>query len=148
MLLLDLGTLLREGGDLGCAERAFGLAHRGASQESVRVMAADALAFCAALRGDEAKYARWRGIVRATDFPEPFIRVQIGYFRGLSLAVLGQPERGARVLRAVERYARTWDLAEWEVKAGETTPPLPQSSPMDTPAEVRQGLRKLEVASL
>lgn len=147
MLLLDLGTLLRDGGDIESAERAYGLAYRGTRERSVRLMAADALAFCAALQRDHAGYARRRAAVREIELREPFIRVQLGYFRGLSLAALGEVDRARRVLRAVERYARSWKLAEWEVKAAETQLPLPQSSPMDTPAEVRQGLRRLEVAA-
>lgn len=153
--LINLGTLLREGRDLENARRAFRIAHRATRDPGYRALAADALAYCAALLGDPAAYARHYAEVRQARVEEPFLRAQIAYFRALSLAALGQSENARRILRAVERYARRWELAEWEVKAAETEVkaaetelPLPQIPPMETPAEVRQGLRKLEVAAV
>lgn len=148
-VLLNLGTLLREGGDLVSAERAFRVAYQGADAPDLEALSADALAYCAALKGETGEYERWRYLTRReARTREPFIRVQLGYFRALSLAALGKAAQASRVLRAVERYARRWNLAEWQVKASETSIPLPQRSPMDTPAEVRQGLEQLDVAAL
>lgn len=144
--LINLGTLLREGRDLENAGLAFQVARRATRDLGYQTLAADGLAYCAALRGDRQEYTRLRGEVRRAGVREPFLRAQIGYFRALSLAALGEPMKARRVLRAVERYARSWKLAEWEIKAAETELPLPHISPMDTPVEVRQGLRRLEVA--
>lgn len=145
--LINLGSLLREGRDLENAELAFSLARRESTDCGVRALATDALAYCAALRGDAAGYARWRAEVRDARIGEPFLRAQIGYFRALSLSALGRLRQARRLLGAVERYSRSWGLAQWEVKAAETELPLPQGSPMETPNEVRQGLRALQVAA-
>lgn len=145
--LINLGSLLREGRDLENAELAFSLARHESIDLGYRALATDALAYCAALRGDAACYARWRAEVRDARIREPFLRAQIGYFRALALSALGRPRYARKLLDAVERYARSWGLAQWEIKAAETELPLPQGSPMDTPDEVRQGLQALQVSS-
>jgi hypothetical protein len=54
------------------------------------------------------------------------------------------------VLRAVERYARAFGLTEWQVKAAEAADeqPLPQPVALETPRELRQGLRELREAAV
>lgn len=143
-LLLNLGTLLREGGDVENSEKAFRIAHRDTSDPGVRAMAADALAYSAALRGDEETYSAWRAQAREQRIGEPFLRAQMGYFRGKSLAALGERRHAKRAMAAVARYAKRHGLTEWEVKAAETELPPPQSPPMKTPDEVQQGLHRLE----
>lgn len=144
--MISLGSILREGNDLNGAVAAYHVARRESADLGYRTLAADALAYCAALRGDSVAYERWRAEVRLTRIREPFIRAQIGYFRALSLSALGYPVRARRVLDAVERYARAHRLTQWEVNAGELVP-APQDPPMSTPDEVRQGLRALQVTS-
>jgi len=150
-LLLNLGTLLRDGGAVDLAEDTYHLVALGADEPEVRLMARDALAYCAALRGARATYRRRRRAVRRVGRrATPYIRAQIGYFRGASLRALGD-ERAARVLRATERYARRHGLKEWEVRAGalaETavTPPVAAVAPMRAPDEVREGIKSLLAA--
>jgi hypothetical protein len=107
-------------------------------------MALDALAYCAALAGDQRAYAELRPRPRGAP---PYLRAQIGYFRGASLRALGDA-RAARVLAAVERFARACGLAEWEVKAAQLREsPLPAvARVMLTPTVVSRGLRELESA--
>jgi tetratricopeptide (TPR) repeat protein len=143
-LLLNLGTLLREGGDLEGAERAYRLCAGMAGTSDLRVMALDALAFCAALTGDARTYAARRPRIRGVS---PYVRAQVGYFRGAALQALGDV-RAERVLSAVERYARTHELSEWEIKAVQLREsPVPATTrTVRTPAVVSRGLRELESA--
>jgi tetratricopeptide (TPR) repeat protein len=143
-LLLNIGTLLRDGGDLEAAERAYRVSAALTGSTDVRLLAADALAYCAALRGDARSYRRLRPRAGRTT---PYVRVQMGYFRGAALRALGDA-RASRVLRAAERYARAHGLAEWEVKsAALREKPLPRSlRVVETPAHVARGLRELEAA--
>lgn len=144
--LIGLGSILREGNDLQHAVMAFCLAKTESKDPGYRAMATDALAYCAAIRGDRVGYARLRAEVREGRIREPFIRAQLGYFRARSLYALGRPRHARRMLEAVERYSRQWALAQWEVSAAELEPP-PQDARMETPDEVRRGLRALQVAS-
>lgn len=143
-LLLNLGTLLREGGDIEGAERAYRLSADLALTNDLRVMALDALAFCSALAGDARAYASRRPRARGV---APYVRAQIGYFRGAALQALGDP-RSERVLRTVERYARAHHLAEWEIKAMQLREsPMPATTRVvRTPEVVSRGLRELESA--
>jgi len=143
-LLLNIGTLLRDGGDLDAAERAYRVSRVLARSADVRMLAADALAFCAALRGDARAYQDLRPRAART---APYIRVQIGYFRGAALRALGDA-RAQRVLAAVERYARAHRLAEWEMKAAllRVQPLLDSRRAVEAPDHVRRGLRELEAA--
>jgi tetratricopeptide (TPR) repeat protein len=143
-LLLNIGTLLRDGGDLEAAECAYRVAGASAGTKELRLMAQDALAYCAALRGDRAAYERLR-----PHAPEaaPYLRVQIGYFRGAALRAVGD-DRASRVLAAVQRYARAHGLTEWEIKAARLREhPLPTARRIvRTPQHVRKGLLDLEAA--
>jgi tetratricopeptide (TPR) repeat protein len=143
-LLLNIGTLLREGGDLDAAECAYRVSRAVGATAEVRVLAADALAYCAALRADAGAYRRLRP--RGVRTP-PYVRVQLGYFRGASLRALGDARAG-RVLAAVERYARAHGLSEWEMKSvALSESPLPDSRRViQTPPHVSRGLRELESA--
>jgi hypothetical protein len=143
-LLLNIGTLLREGGDLDGAECAYRVSWALGSTADLRALAADALAYCSALRGDARTYQRIRPRRTRT---VPYIRVQLGYFRGAALLALGD-ERGGRVLAAVERYARAHGLREWEMKSvALKESPLPHSRRViETPPQVSRGLRELESA--
>ncbi|MGE0159144.1 MAG: hypothetical protein AB7T31_06990 [Gemmatimonadales bacterium] len=143
-LLLNIGTLLREGGDLDAAECAYRASRALAAASDLRLLAADALAYCAALRGEARSYdtLRPRGVHAA-----PYVKVQLGYFRGAALRALGDP-RAHRVLLAVERYARARGLREWEMKAALLREsPLPHTRRViETPPHVSRGLRELEAA--
>jgi tetratricopeptide (TPR) repeat protein len=143
-LLLNIGTLLREGGDLDAAESAYRVSQALATSADLRLLAADALAYCSALRGDARAYRRLRPH-RAT--AAPYVRVQIGFFRGAALRALGD-ERAHRVLAAVERYAHAHGLSEWEMKSvALRESPLPHSRRViETPPQVSRGLRELEAA--
>jgi tetratricopeptide (TPR) repeat protein len=152
-LLLNLGTLLRDGGAVDLAEDTYHLVALGADEAEVHLMARDALAYCAALRGARATYRRRRRAVRCrARGVTPYIRAQIGYFRGASLRLLGDG-RAARVLRATERYARRHGLKEWEVRAGaladaSMTPRVGAAAPpMRAPDEVREGIQALLAAA-
>jgi hypothetical protein len=81
----------------------------------------------------------------------PYLRVQIGYFRGEALRALGDV-RAVRVLRAAERFARARGLAEWEVRAGAlaaqaVTAPVPTRVTVRAPEEVRVGIGRMLAAS-
>ena len=143
-LLLNIGTLLREGGDLDGAERAYRVSHAHAATSDLKLLAADALAYCAALRGDVPAYRRLRP--RGAHAP-PYVRVQLGFFRAAALWALGDG-RARRVLAVVERYAKARGLREWEVKAAMLREsPLPHTRRViETPAHVALGLRELESA--
>jgi hypothetical protein len=143
-LLLNIGTLLRDGGDLDGAECAYRVSAALTESTDLRLLAEDAIAYCAALRGDARAYRRLRPrLGRAT----PYHRAQMGYFRGAALQALGDA-RASRVLAAAERYARAHGLAEWEMKAAALREkPLPRSRrAVETPAHVTRGLRELEAA--
>lgn len=147
-LLLNIGTLLREAGDLDAAVDAFVLARTSSPEPEIRMMAADALAYCAALRGGDG-YERWRRVamVEARGTPS-YLRAQVGYFRGASLQAMGRPGAARRVLGAVERFAKAAGLHEWEIKAAElAATPLPQPVPAKAPLELRKGLRELREAA-
>jgi tetratricopeptide (TPR) repeat protein len=143
-LLLNIGTLLRDGGDLEAAECAYRVAGTSGRTADVALMAKDALAYCAALQGDVHAYERLRP---RAPHAAPYLRVQVGYFRGAALHALGD-DRAPRVLAAVERYAKAHGLAEWEIKAARLQEhSLPTSRRVvETPAHVRQGLKDLEAA--
>jgi hypothetical protein len=143
-LLLNIGTLLREGGDLDAAECAYRVSRALGATTDLRVLAADALAYCSALRGDARAYRRLRPRRAPT---APYVRVQLGYFRGAALRALGD-ERAGRVLAAVERYARAHGLSEWEMKSvALRESPLPHARRViETPPHVSRGLRELESA--
>jgi tetratricopeptide (TPR) repeat protein len=143
-LLLNIGTLLREGGDLDAAECAYRVSRVDGATAELKLLAADALAYCSALRGDARTYRRLRP--RRAPAP-PYIRVQLGYFRGAALRALGD-ERASRVLAAVERYARSHGLSEWEMKsAALRESPSPHARRViETPPHVSRGLRELESA--
>jgi tetratricopeptide (TPR) repeat protein len=143
-LLLNIGTLLREGGDLDAAECAYRVSRAVGATADLRVLAADALAYCSALRGDARAYRRLRP--RRARTP-PYVRVQLGYFRGAALRALGD-ERAGRVFAAVERYARAHGLSEWEMKSvALRESPLPHARRViETPPHVSRGLRELESA--
>jgi tetratricopeptide (TPR) repeat protein len=147
-LLLNLATLLRDGGAIELAEDTYGVVQHVADEPEVRLMAMDALAYCAALRGATADYERRRDALRgrARD-ASPYIRAQIGYFRGASLRALGDA-RALRVLRATERYARAHGLREWEVRAGGLADEpiycaLAAVAAIRAPEEVRHGIESL-----
>jgi tetratricopeptide (TPR) repeat protein len=147
-LLLNIGTLLRDGGDLDAAEAAYRVSGALTRSADVRLLAADALAFCAALRGDERVYETLRPRpIRAAPYVSPYIKVQTGYFRGVALRALGDA-RADRVLAAVVRYARAHRLAEWEMKAAmlREQPLADSRHVVETPDHVRRGLRELEAA--
>jgi tetratricopeptide (TPR) repeat protein len=144
-LLLNLGTLLRDGGELQVAEDTYRLVQHAADDPEVRLMALDALAYCAALRGASAEYEQRRAALRGpARAASPYIRAQMGYFRGAALRAL-EDQRSARVLRATERYARAHGLREWEIKAGRLThePAPPAVAALRTPDEVRHGIARL-----
>jgi tetratricopeptide (TPR) repeat protein len=149
-LLLNIGTLLREGGDIQSARDAYHVARAVSADVGIRMMAADGLAYCSALTNG-IDYAGWRAVVRRESRgASPYLRAQIGYFRGVSLRAFGRHAAAVRVLRAVERYARAFGLTEWQVKAAEAADeqPLPQPVALETPRELRQGLRELREAAV
>jgi hypothetical protein len=136
---------------LDLAEDTYRLVWRSSEDAEVRVMAQDALAYCAALRGDAIEYERRRRAVRVSARrASPYLRVQIGYFRGEALRALGNA-RAVRVLRAAERFARAHGLAEWVVRAGAlagqaVTAPVPTKVTVRAPEEVRVGIEKMLAA--
>jgi tetratricopeptide (TPR) repeat protein len=143
-LLLNIGTLLREAGALESAVAAYDLARAMTAAPEIRMMAADALAYCAAVGGDgdyDSLHAHAR---RAARGASAYLRAQMGYFRGAALQALGRGRDAIRVLRAVERYAASAQLHHWEVRAAELAEsPLPQPVPTEAPVELRQGLSAL-----
>jgi hypothetical protein len=143
-LLLNIGTLLRDGGDLDGAECAYRVSAALTKSVDLRLLAEDAIAYCAALRGDARAYRRLRP---RPGRAAPYHRAQMGYFRGAALQALGDA-RASRVLAAAERYARAHGLSEWEMKAAALREkPLPRSRRVvETPAHVTRGLRELEAA--
>lgn len=118
VLLVSVGTFLLEGGDTRTAAEAYLLARDLSVDRSLRMMATDAIAYCAALEGDEDRYAHWRDRSRLeARASRPYYRAQFGYYRGAALRALGHERNALRVLRAVERYARVNGISEYEVKA-------------------------------
>ena len=147
--LLNVGTLLREAGAWSSAADAFRVARETSRDPHVRMMAADALALCAVVVGSD-EYGRWRALAwsEARGAP-PYLRAQVGFFRGTSLQALGRGRDATRVLAAVERYARAHGLHEWEVRAAELaerpTPPV-RRVPAVGPVELARELSAWRVA--
>jgi tetratricopeptide (TPR) repeat protein len=74
-LLLNLGTLLRDGGALELAADTYRLVEHAADDPEVGLMARDALAYCAALRGAAGEYAERRSALRGrARSVSPYIR--------------------------------------------------------------------------
>jgi len=150
-LLLNLGTLLRDGGALELAEDTYRVVQRVGEDRELRLMAQDALAYCAALRGSAPEYEARHRVSRAqARGASAYVRAQIGYFRGAALRALGD-DRALRVLRATERYARAHGLREWEVRAGSLAeepviPVRPAAAALRAPEEVRLGIGSLLAA--
>ena len=110
--LFDLASTLREGGELSAARDAYGLVAEQVKGMEARILALDALAFLAALRGDGEEHATLRERMDAEGWEtvSPVYRGQILYYRGLSHRALGQEAVARLWLERALAYAGDHDL--------------------------------------
>jgi len=158
--LFDLAGVLRESGELSAAWDAYSVVVDQVEGREARILALDALAFVAAMRGDRDRYEALRADLEAEGWEElsPVYRGQMLYYRGLSSRVLGE-EEGARVwLTRALAFAEEHGLnklifdSEEALEERPSVPPSPRPEPVfqDSPPEevlgVRQGLREMREA--
>ena len=151
-LLVDLGTLLLEAGDVALAHRTYRVAAALASDVDIVALARDGSAYASAVLGEwsryEAERITAREALRAATGP---VRAQAGFFRGKVLILQGRTAAAVRMLSATERIARAAGAAEWAVKAGELMDSVlagdetvAPAVPLAIPREVSGGLAQLE----
>ncbi|NNM03461.1 MAG: tetratricopeptide repeat protein, partial [Gemmatimonadetes bacterium] len=97
--LFDLAGVLREKGELPAAWDAYLVVSEQVEGLEAQVLCFDALAFVAALKGDQARHDLYRKKLDAMGWQRvsPVYRGQVLYYRGLSCRALG-----------IEGEARTW----------------------------------------
>jgi tetratricopeptide (TPR) repeat protein len=155
--LFDLAGVLRESGELSAAHDAYSVVVDQVRGLEARVLALDALAYVAALRGRVEEHAELRQRLDAEGWKEvsPVYRGQVLYYRGLSMRVLGREEEAQEWLRKALAYAEKNGLNKLvfdsEAALGEKGPPearapAPALAQESVPPEilgVRRGLREL-----
>jgi len=113
-MLIGLGIMLRELGDLAAAERAFraSLARADGTEHSENAVLE--LMECASRRGDRFGYARWREEVRRRESRlTPSMRVDFHLKQGVADARFGNPARGQEHLAAALELAQRHKLHEY-----------------------------------
>lgn len=158
--LFDLAGVLRESGELVAARDAYTVVERQVEGFEYRILALDALAFIAALLGDEKEHRQLQARMDASGWQEvPHVyRAQVLYFRGLSARALGREEEARgwleKALACAEEHGLNKLLFDVEEALAGSGPDLPVADrksalPNPTPEEilgVRQGLRDLREA--
>ena len=155
--LFDLAGVLRESGELSAAWDAYSVVAGQVEGLEARILALDALAFVAALRGDRGQHQLLRARLDSEGWEEvsPVYRGQVLYYRGLSCRALGEEEEGrtwiSRALAFAEEHGLSKLIFDAESALKESAPvqAIPTAQPMyqDSPPEeilgVRQGLREM-----
>jgi hypothetical protein len=155
--LFDLAGVLRESGELSAAHDAYSVVADQVKGLEARVLALDALAFVAALRGRVKEHGELRRRLDSEGWEEvsPVYRGQVLFYRGLSHRALGEEEEARSWLREALEYAEEHSLnklvfdSEEALEGGgppDALPPTPAQDEQLVPPEilgVRQGLRQL-----
>jgi hypothetical protein len=155
--LFDLAGVLREGGELSAAWDAYTVVVGQVEGLEARILALDALAFVAALRGDRGQHQTLRARLDAEGWEEvsPVYRGQVLFYRGLSCRALGEESEAGGWLNKALAFAEEHGLnklifdAEAALKEGASVQAMPTVQPtyQDSPPEeilgVRQGLREM-----
>ena len=158
--LFDLAGVLRERGELSAAWDAYTVVSDQVEGLEARIMALDALAYVAALRGDRAQHHELRARLDAEGWREvsPVYRGQVLYYRGLSHRALGEEvecgEWLGKALSFAERHGLNKLIFDAEkalkesssVQAPETTQATNRESVPEEILGVRQGLREMREA--
>jgi len=113
-MLVGLGIMLREAGDLEAAERAFraSLARADGTEHSENAVLE--LMECACRRGDRFGYARWREEARRRQSRlTPSMQVDFFIKQGVADARFGNPARGQEHLATALELARRHKLHEY-----------------------------------
>ncbi len=155
--LFDLAGVLREGGELSAAWDAYTVVVDQVEGLEARILALDALAFIAALRGHRGQHQFLRARLDAEGWEEvsPVYRGQVLFYRGLSCRALGEEAEAGAWLNKALAFAEEHGLnklifdAEAALKEKASAQAMPMAQPMyqDSPPEeilgVRQGLREM-----
>ncbi len=156
--LFDLAGVLRESGELSAAWDAYSVVAGQVEGLEARILALDALAFVAALRGDRGQHQLLRARLDSEGWEEvsPVYRGQVLFYRGLSCRALGEEGEGRTWISKALAFAEEHGLsklifdAEAALKESASVPAIPTAQPMyqDSPPEeilgVRQGLREMK----
>jgi tetratricopeptide (TPR) repeat protein len=158
--LFDLAGVLRESGELSAAWDAYSVVAGQVEGLEARVLALDALAFVAALKGDRGQHDYMRKRLDAEGWEEvsPVYRGQILFYRGMSCRALGDEVEGRAWLSKALGFAEEHGLnklifdAETALKesalaqALQTVRPAYQDSTPEEILGVRRGLREMREA--
>jgi len=158
--LFDLAGVLRESGELSAAWDAYSVVVHQVQGTEARILALDALAFVAALRGDRPQYEALRGELDAERWEEvpPVYRGQVLFYRGLSSRALGEEEEARAWLGKALAFAEEYGLNKLifdseaaleqrsDVPSSATEKPVFPDSPPEEILGVRQGLREMREA--
>jgi len=154
-MLVGLGIMLREIGDLDAAERAFraSLARADGTEHSENAVLE--LMECAVRRADRFGYARWREEARRRESRfTPSMRVDFQLKQGVADARFGNAARGREHLAAALELARRHQLHEYvfrieglqnDLREPDRLPPVEfaESEPDQSLDAVRASLREL-----
>ena len=150
--LAGLAGALVDFGDRAAAEDAWTVVAARTHEAYYQIYAHDALAYLAALRGDDAEFERQAAACDALGWKSGprSATVEILHYRGLSYRALGRRRESAEWLgRAVafaaeHKFHRTLFKAETALQELEA-PPAVGTIPSEptAPAEVREGLRSM-----
>jgi len=153
--LFDLGSVLRERGELEAAWDAYSIVADRVLGLEARVLALDALAYTAALMRDEARHEAMRAKQNALGWEgvSNVYRAQVLYYQGLSLRALGKEEEGRLRLGEALSFAEAHQLNKlvFDAEAALNAKPLtPSPRVLEGEEEVteailgvRRGLKEL-----
>jgi tetratricopeptide (TPR) repeat protein len=158
--LFDLAGVLRDNGELQAAWDAYVVVVAQVEGLEARILALDALAYVAALRGDREQHQKLRMKLDAEGWENvsPVYRGQVLFYRGLSLRALGDEREGRKWLNKALAFAAEHSLNkiifDAEAALEERTPvlaeqPVPPIYGESTPEEVLgvcRGLREMREA--
>ncbi len=158
--LFDLAGVLRENGELSAAWDAYSVVADQVEGLEARILALDALAFVAALKGDREQHTSLRAKLDAEGWERvsPVYRGQILYYRGLSYRALGEEVEAGAWLDKALAFAEQHGLNKllFDIEAAlegsasvQTLQPVRPPYQDSTPEEilgVRRGLREMREA--
>ena len=112
--LFDLAGVLRESGELSAARDAYTVVARQVEGSEYYILALDALAYIAALEGEEGQYRELRAKLDDEGWEEvsPVYRAQILYYQGLSCRSLGWEAEAESWLRKALAFAEKHGLGK------------------------------------
>jgi tetratricopeptide (TPR) repeat protein len=155
--LFDLAGVLRESGELSAARDAYSVVSRQVAGSEYYILSLDALAYIAALKGDETEYRRFRTLLEQEGWEEvsPVYRAQVLYYQGLACGALGWREESEQWLRKALAFAEAHGLSKLifdaeEALEGHSSPWKESGAVSLLPdpggegiTNVRQGLREM-----